>query len=118
MRAVGLAVATNVGFALLESCVHYRDGLGWMGLRCLEGPIHVDAAPLLIALSLVVAVGVSACDHVLGTLRRAVASALLARPRRARRASAPPWPSMPTFCAQRSVAAHPTRGPPPPRCSA
>jgi hypothetical protein len=118
VRATVLALATNTAFALVESCVHYHDGLGWMGLRCLEGPIHVDAAPILIALSLLAAVGVSAVDHVLGALRRGVASALLARPGRRRRPTAASWPALPGFCAQRSFDAHPTRGPPRARCPA
>ncbi len=78
-RAAALALATNAGFALAESCIHYQEGLGWMGLRCIEGPIHADAAPILVGLSLVAAALVTAAEHVLGALRRAAALHVLHR---------------------------------------
>jgi hypothetical protein len=112
-RAVALAVATNAGFALAESCIHYEEGLGWMGLRCIEGPVHADAAPILIGLSLVVAALVTAAEHVLAALRRAVALLVLARrgvPRTVeRRRPAPVQATVAGWCAR---GANLTRGPP------
>jgi hypothetical protein len=112
-RALALAVATNLGFALFESTVHYHEGLGWMGLRCIEGPIHADAAPILIGLSLVAAAAVSAVDHVLGALRRVVALRVLARAAKAR-GPEPRGPrrSPPAVRRRLGPGANPTRGPP------
>ena len=39
-------------FAMLESTLHWRAGLGWHGLHCLTGPVHRNAIPILGALSL------------------------------------------------------------------
>ena len=89
-RAAALGLVTNLGFALVESCIHYHEGLGWMGLRCIRGPVHADAAPILVGLSLVVAALVTAADHVLAALRRAAARRALAR--RPRPAAALPRP--------------------------
>ncbi len=79
VRAAVLALVTNLGFALTESCIHYHEGLGWMGLRCLRGPVHADAAPILVGLSLVIAALVTAADHALAALRRTAARRALAR---------------------------------------
>jgi hypothetical protein len=112
-RAVALGLVTNLGFALAESCIHYEEGLGWMGLRCIEGPVHADAAPILIGLSLVVAALVTAAEHVLAALRRAVALLVLARrgvPRTVeRRRPAPVQATVAGWCAR---GANLTRGPP------
>ena len=32
---------------MLESTIHWREGLGWHGLHCLLGPVHRDAIPIL-----------------------------------------------------------------------
>ena len=112
-RAVALGLATNLGFALVESCIHYHEGLGWMGLRCIRGPVHADAAPILVGLSLVVSALVTAADHVLAALRRAAARRALAR--RPRPAAGPPRPLLATAVrgAARACGANLTRGPPP-----
>jgi uncharacterized protein YcnI len=71
-QAVALFVVSSVAFALLESYLHWRAGLGWHGLRCLTGPVHRDAVPFLAALSLVAAAVVSAVAHVVGWVRRVI----------------------------------------------
>jgi hypothetical protein len=49
-QALVLLAASSIVFALVESYVHWRAGLGWHGLRCLTGPVHRDALPFLAAL--------------------------------------------------------------------
>ena len=78
-RALVLWLATMPAFALLESYLHWRAGLGWHGLQCLIGPVHRAAIPLLASLSLVAAALAAALDHVLAWMRRTLAG--LARPR-------------------------------------
>jgi hypothetical protein len=112
VRAAVLALVTNAGFALAESCIHYHEGLGWMGLHCLRGPVHADAAPILVGLSLVVAALVTAADHVLAALRRAAARRALARRRRAAHALARPLLERAGRARGRLSGANPTRGPP------
>ena len=86
-----LGVITCLAFALLESYIHWRAGLGWHGLHCLVGPMHRDAIPLLWSLSLLAAAVLAALEHLVAWMRRTIAS-LLARPavRRSRPASARP----------------------------
>ena len=79
-RAVALAVASVAVFAALETAIHVREGLGFHGLSCLTGPVHVNALPLLTALSLVAAAVVEAVRHAVSYGRRV----LDARPARAR----------------------------------
>ena len=55
LRALVLTVASSLAFALFESWVHWRAGLGFHGLSCLFGPVHRNALPLLAALSLLAA---------------------------------------------------------------
>ena len=80
LRLVRLAVgslalwgATCLAFALLESTIHWRAGLGWHGLHCLVGPAHADAVPVLLALSFLAAAVAAACRHVLAWLGRTLA---------------------------------------------
>jgi hypothetical protein len=112
VHAAVLALVTNVGFAFAESCIHHHEGLGWMGLRCIRGPVHADAAPILIGLSLVVAALFAAADHVIAALRRAAAQRALAR--RPRPGAPLPRPLLATAVrpAARLSGANPTRGPP------
>ena len=113
VRAAALSLATNAGFAVVESCIHYREGLGWMGLRCIEGPIHADAAPILIGLSLVAAAVITAAEHVLAALRRAVALLVLRRRGTPRTAEARrPAPVGGPALGRRLNGANLTRGPP------
>lgn len=111
-RFAALAVTTSLAFALLESYLHWRAGLGWHGLHCLVGPVHRDALPLLAGLSLVAVAIVAAAEHLVAWMRRTIAR-LVARPKlvgpRVRRRS-------PTPVAQRRArpvcAGLPARGPP------
>jgi hypothetical protein len=77
-RAVALTVASSLSFALVESYVHWRAGLGFHGLSCLFGPVHRNALPVLSALSLVVAALAEVVQH-LHAWARAAVRALLAR---------------------------------------
>jgi hypothetical protein len=72
-RYGALLTVTCAGFALLESYVHWRAGLGWHGLHCLVGPMHRDAIPLLAALSLVGVALFAAVEHLVGWARRTLA---------------------------------------------
>ena len=65
-------LATSAAFATMETYLHYQAGLGFHGLRCLVGPVHRDALPLLAALSLVAAAARLAAGHVLAWIRRTV----------------------------------------------
>lgn len=73
-RALGLWLIAMPAFALLESTIHWRQGLGWHGLHCLTGPVHRNAIPILGALSLVAAALTAALEHVLAWMRRTLAS--------------------------------------------
>jgi len=55
VRAVGLYVSSSLAFALFESYLHWRAGIGFHGLSCLVGPVHRNAIPLLAALALAAA---------------------------------------------------------------
>jgi hypothetical protein len=72
-RAVTLFVCTSLAFALFESWIHWRAGLGWHGLHCLTAPQHRNAIPILAALSLVAAALAAALEHVLAWMRRTIA---------------------------------------------
>ena len=80
--AVTIFVTSSLVFAVLESYVHWRAGLGLHGLRCLTGPMHRDALPFLAAFSLLASAVLSAGGHVLAWLRRTIAR-LIARVERA-----------------------------------
>ena len=69
-RAAALFLATCFAFAMLESTIHWREGLGWHGLRCLTGPVHRDAIPVLAALSLIAVAIHGAIEHLLEWARR------------------------------------------------
>ncbi len=73
LRAVVLFLVTSFAFAMLESTIHWRDGLGWHGLHCLTGPVHRDAIPILAALSLVAVAVHGAVEHLLAWARRVLA---------------------------------------------
>jgi hypothetical protein len=73
LRATALFVVTALAFALLESYLHWRAGLGWHGLHCLTGPVHRDALPILAALSLVAAAAAEAVEHLVAWAHRTLA---------------------------------------------
>jgi uncharacterized protein YcnI len=76
MLGHGLALfcATAIAFALLESYLHWRAGLGWHGLRCLVGPVHRNALPILAVLSLLASALAAAVTHLVAWMRRVVAA--------------------------------------------
>jgi hypothetical protein len=69
-RAVALFAVTSFAFAMLESYIHWREGLGWHGLHCLVGPVHRDAIPILAALSLLAVALHGAIEHLLAWTKR------------------------------------------------
>jgi hypothetical protein len=79
LRAVLLYAASSLAFALFESYLHWRAGIGFHGLSCLIGPVHRNAIPLLTALSLAAAAIAEAAEHVVAWMR-AVLRALARRP--------------------------------------
>lgn len=83
VRAALFFAVTSFAFAMLESYIHWRAGLGWHGLECLYGPVHRDAVPILAALSLVTVAVHGAIEHLLAWARRLVAqlAARVVRPR-------------------------------------
>jgi hypothetical protein len=80
-RSLVLWVAAMVAFALTESYIHWRAGLGWHGIHCLTGPVHRDVIPILGALSLVAAALVATLEHVLAWMRRVLAAITTRLPR-------------------------------------
>jgi hypothetical protein len=78
-NAFGLYAASALGFAMFESYLHWRAGLGFHGLSCLVGPVHRNAIPLLAALALVAAALTEAVLHLVGWMRAAARELL--RPR-------------------------------------
>jgi len=72
-RALCLFVVASFAFAMMESYIHWREGLGWHGLHCLVGPVHRDAIPVLAGLSLLAAALHGAIEHLLAWARRLVA---------------------------------------------
>jgi hypothetical protein len=79
LNAVGLLAASSFGFAMFESYLHWRAGIGFHGLSCLVGPVHRNAIPLLVALALVAAALAEATLHLVAWMRAAVHELL--RPR-------------------------------------
>ena len=72
LRAVGLYLAGCFAFALFESYLHWRAGIGFHGLSCLVGPVHRNAIPLLAALALAAAALAEAGEHLLAWARAVV----------------------------------------------
>jgi hypothetical protein len=91
VRAVALYFASSFSFAMFESYLHWRAGLGFHGLSCLVGPVHRNAIPLLAALSLLAAALAEAAGHVLAWMRAVV--------RELRRRRLVPLPLPPRFAA-------------------
>ena len=86
-RAVALYVLSSLAFALFESYLHWRAGIGFHGISCLVGPVHRNVIPLLAALSLTAAALAEAAEHLLGWMRAVV--------RELRRRGSPPSRSAP-----------------------
>ena len=79
VNAFCLYAASALGFAMFESYLHWRAGLGFHGLSCLVGPVHRNAIPLLAALALVAAALAEAVLHLIAWMRAAARELL--RPR-------------------------------------
>jgi hypothetical protein len=111
LRAVSLWLSSCACFALFESYLHMRSGLGWHGLSCLTGPVHRNAVPLLAALSLLATALAAVAAHVLAWMRRTLVR-LAGRPRLLR------FRNVVVACAERGAPAIPAlslaqpRGPP------
>ena len=111
--AAVLGNGSLAGFAAVETWVHSRAGMHMPWWACLEGPVHRNAIPILVGLSLVAAALLAAARHALAWARRVVAvlRLLLAAPPRARRAGLlAPGPRLPArgcSCARCACAARP-----------
>jgi hypothetical protein len=84
LRSVLLFAVSSLAFALFESYLHWRAGIGFHGLSCLVGPVHRNAIPLLASLALAAAALAEAVSHLLGWMR-----AVVRELRRRRLAAAP-----------------------------
>jgi hypothetical protein len=72
VRAVALYVTSSLAFAMFESYLHWRAGIGFHGLSCLVGPVHRNAIPLLAALALAAAALAEAAEHLVAWMRAVV----------------------------------------------
>lgn len=114
LDAVLLGGSALLAFASLETWMHARAGMHMQIWQCLEGPVHRNAVPILLALSLAAAALLAALRHALAWARRIVhALSRLSQPRAARRGPAltPPHSAAPAWLLARAVRA---RGPPAP----
>ena len=66
------AAARCSRFAALETWLHSRVGMHMAWWQCLEGPVHRNAIPILLALSLAAAALLAALRHALAWARRVV----------------------------------------------
>jgi len=79
LRGLALWAGSSLAFALLESYLHWRAGIGFHGLFCLLGPVHRNVVPLLAALALVAASLAEAAQHLLAWMRATVRELLRSR---------------------------------------
>jgi hypothetical protein len=87
--AVLLGGSSLLGFAALETWIHSRAGMHMHWWMCLEGPVHRNAIPILLALSVAAAALLGALRHALSWARRVVrVLRRLLQPRPARRPQA------------------------------
>jgi hypothetical protein len=78
-----------LAFAALETWLHSRAGMHMHWWMCLEGPVHRNAIPILLALSVAAAALLGALRHALAWARRVVrVLRRLLQPRAARRPQA------------------------------
>ena len=112
LDTVGLSAGSLVAFGTLETWIHSRAGMHMHWWQCLEGPVHRNAVPILLALSLAAAAVLAAFRHVLAWARRVVAvlqRLLQPRPAARLRPLAPRRTAAPVWLLARAVRA---RGPP------
>ena len=88
LDSVLLSIGSLVAFGAIETWIHSRAGMHMHWWQCLEGPVHRNAVPILIALSLTAGAALAALRHVLawarrvvGVLRRLLLPRAAARPR-------------------------------------
>ncbi len=67
-----LGGASLITFAAIETWMHSRMGMHMAWWQCLEGPVHRNAIPILLALSLAAAALLAALRHALAWARRVV----------------------------------------------
>jgi hypothetical protein len=67
-----LAGGSLIVFATLETWIHGRDGMHMRWWQCLDGPVHRNAIPILLALALAAAALLAALRHALAWARRVV----------------------------------------------
>lgn len=91
VHGVLLFATSSLAFALFESYLHWRAGIGFHGLSCLVGPVHRDAIPLLAALALAAAALAEAAAHLLGWMRAVVRELRRRRPVTAPPLARPVW---------------------------
>jgi hypothetical protein len=99
-------------FAALETWIHGRAGMHMQWWQCLEGPVHRNAVPIMLALSLGAGAVLAALRHVLAWARRVVAvlqRLLQPRPAARPRPFTPLRTAAPLLLRARSVR---VRGPP------
>jgi hypothetical protein len=91
--ALALGGSSLLAFAAIETWLHSRVGMHMAWWQCLEGPVHRNAIPILLALSLTAAALLAALRHALAWARRVVAVLRrLLQPRAADHAQAShPW---------------------------
>jgi hypothetical protein len=88
LNTIGFYAASAFSFAMFESYLHWRAGLGFHGLSCLVGPVHRNAIPLLAALALIAAAVAEAVLHLAAWMRAATRELL--RPKLALLSARPP----------------------------
>ena len=79
LRFAALYATSSFAFAMFESYLHWRAGIGFHGLSCLAGPVHRNAIPILAALALVSAALAEAVAHVVAWVRAVVRELLRQR---------------------------------------
>lgn len=115
-RAVGVWVIGCVVFALVESYIHWRAGLGFHGISCLAGPVHRNVIPIIAALALVASAAMAGLAHLFGWMRRVVGR-LLGRKRIPRRRPRVALPRPAVLAAPGSPLLEALRARPPPLTS-
>lgn len=101
LDSVLLGGGSLVAFGALETWIHSRAGMHMHWWQCLEGPVHRNAVPILLALSLAAGAVLAASRHVLAWARRIVCvlrrllqrrAASRPHPLASRGNAAPEWP--------------------------
>jgi hypothetical protein len=111
LNTIGLYATSALSFAMFESYLHWRAGIGFHGLSCLVGPVHRNAIPILAALALTAAALAEAVLHLIGWMRAAARELL--RPRLFLAATGPsPGPRLVSLSSSRAPQRARSRAPP------